>query len=183
MFFKKIKFGGKQICDTTKHHQATFQASMFDFDTLQELKYLPELPTIQEKTIDRYSRRLYTFDCPMLSDMEHCYSIVFSWMTKNLEVYLVPRMEIVIPGSEIPKWLISKGKYPPSKHCNKMGHPHFGEGLTLNATSAINLGMKLSYARTKIRSTKKMLKLQMKRRKIKFLLHPVFQPMLQVNLG
>lgn len=56
----------------------------------KELKYLPELPTIQEKTIDRYIRGLYTFDCPKLSDLEHCYSIVFSWMKKNLEVTTTP---------------------------------------------------------------------------------------------
>jgi len=42
--------------------------------------------------------------------------------------------------------------YPPCKHCNKLGHPPFnaGEDLMLSATSAINLGMKLSFVETKV---------------------------------
>jgi len=52
----------------------------------KQLKYLPELPTIKEKTIDTYRGGLYIFDCPKLSEMEHCYRMVFSWMTQNLQV-------------------------------------------------------------------------------------------------
>ncbi|KAK7342499.1 hypothetical protein VNO80_25454 [Phaseolus coccineus] len=41
--------------------------------------------------------------------MEQCYSMVFSWMMQNLEVFLQPtispaEMTIVIPGTQIPKW-------------------------------------------------------------------------------
>ncbi|KAK7342498.1 hypothetical protein VNO80_25453 [Phaseolus coccineus] len=41
--------------------------------------------------------------------MEQCYSMVFSWMMQNLEVYLQPiissvEMKIVILGTQIPKW-------------------------------------------------------------------------------
>ncbi|XP_027910317.1 disease resistance protein RPP4-like isoform X1 [Vigna unguiculata] len=78
----------------------------------KQLKYLPELPTIKQKNIGGYyGLGLYIFDCTKLSDMEHCYSMVFSWMTQNLQVFFQPtissariEMEIVIPGSEIPKW-------------------------------------------------------------------------------
>ena len=52
----------------------------------KELKYLPELPTIKGYKIDSIYSGLFIFDCPKLSDTEHCYGILFSWIMQNLEV-------------------------------------------------------------------------------------------------
>ncbi|KOM49981.1 hypothetical protein LR48_Vigan08g080800 [Vigna angularis] len=100
---KLLNLGGNKFVTLPSTIKQLSNLRCLNLTQCKELKYLPELPKIQEITIGRcYS--LYTFDCSKLSDMEHCYSIFFSWMTKNLEDYLVPRMEIVIPGIEIPKW-------------------------------------------------------------------------------
>jgi len=50
----------------------------------KQLKYLPELPT--QRKGGKYFMGLYIFNCPNLSDLEHYYSMVFSWMTQNLKV-------------------------------------------------------------------------------------------------
>jgi len=52
----------------------------------KELKYLPELPTIKGYIIDSMYSGLFIFYCPKLSDTEHCYGILFSWIMQNLEV-------------------------------------------------------------------------------------------------
>ncbi|KAK7405064.1 hypothetical protein VNO78_06241 [Psophocarpus tetragonolobus] len=75
----------------------------------KQLKYLPELPTPEEKTTGTHYGQVDIFDCPKLIDLEHCYSVIFSWLIQNLEVYLQPsiswgRIDIVIPGTQIPKW-------------------------------------------------------------------------------
>lgn len=53
----------------------------------KQLKYLPELPTTKEKTLNQYWRwGIYAFDCPKLSEMEHCHSMVYSWMMQHFKV-------------------------------------------------------------------------------------------------
>ncbi|KAL2328024.1 hypothetical protein Fmac_021451 [Flemingia macrophylla] len=46
----------------------------------KQLKYLPELPTTKGNTSGEYFIGLYIFNCPNLSEMEHCYDMIFSWM-------------------------------------------------------------------------------------------------------
>ncbi|KAL5147737.1 Inactive disease resistance protein RPS4 [Glycine soja] len=79
----------------------------------KQLKYLPELPTTKEKTLNQYWRwGIYAFDCPKLSEMEHCHSMVYSWMMQHFKVYLKSSshygMNSVIPGTKIPRWFIKK---------------------------------------------------------------------------
>lgn len=79
----------------------------------KQLKYLPELPTTKEKTLNQYWRwGIYAFDCPKLSEMEHCHSMVYSWMMQHFKVYLKSSshygMNSVIPGTKIPRWFIKQ---------------------------------------------------------------------------
>ncbi|XP_027909547.1 disease resistance protein RPP2B-like [Vigna unguiculata] len=104
----KLKLGGNKFVTLPSTIKQLSNLQSFNLEHCKQLKYLPELPTITGKN-GRYPMGLYVFDCPKLSDMEHCYSMVFPWMTQTLKVYLQPtvspaRMEIVTPGSQIPKW-------------------------------------------------------------------------------
>jgi len=62
-------------------------------------------------------------------------------------------------------------------------HINVGEGLMLDVVNAINLGMKLSFARTMVSNKKQRLKLLMVRRKINSLLLHVFQADHRVSVG
>ena len=80
----------------------------------------------------------------------------------------------------------SKKSYPPCKHYatrKVIHHINVGEGLMLNVVNAINLGMKLSFARTMVSKKKQMLKLLRVRRKINSLLLQVFQVDHLVSVG
>ncbi|KAL2328008.1 hypothetical protein Fmac_021435 [Flemingia macrophylla] len=48
----------------------------------KQLKYLPELPTIKERS-SRYYGRLYVFNCPNLSEIEDCYHKIPRWFSKQ----------------------------------------------------------------------------------------------------
>jgi hypothetical protein len=78
------------------------------------LESLPQLPF--STTIERDHREnkffsatgLVIFNCPELSDMEHCSSITFSWMMQFIQANppsYFDRIQIVTPGSEIPSWI------------------------------------------------------------------------------
>ncbi|KAL2328117.1 hypothetical protein Fmac_021544 [Flemingia macrophylla] len=74
----------------------------------KQLKYLPELPTIKGNISGNYLG-LYIFNCPNLSEMEHCYHTVFSWMIQIFKVLLqmslpLDWIDVVIPGTRIPEW-------------------------------------------------------------------------------
>ncbi|XP_027909543.1 disease resistance protein TAO1-like isoform X2 [Vigna unguiculata] len=99
-----LNLGGNKFVTLPSTIKKLSNLQHLNLEHCKEMKYLPELPTMKEETIDGYYGQLLIFYCPKFRDMEHCYSTVFSWMTQNLQVYLQPRMEIVIPGSEIPKW-------------------------------------------------------------------------------
>ncbi|KAG5020663.1 hypothetical protein JHK87_016518 [Glycine soja] len=87
--------------------------------------YMPPWPVIEPLPRGRVAG-LYIFNCPKLVEREHCASKTISWMIKHcasktiswmikviqeghqykqLEFHLVfPRIEVIIPGSEIPWW-------------------------------------------------------------------------------
>ncbi|QCD87430.1 maintenance of ploidy protein MOB1 [Vigna unguiculata] len=103
-----LNLGGNKFVTLPNTIKRLSNLHCLNLEHCKRLEYLPELPTVKERFIDE-DMSLYIFDCPKLRDMEHCYSTVFSWMMQNLQiyfnqVYLEPGMEIVIPGSEIPKW-------------------------------------------------------------------------------
>ena len=86
-FLVKLNLGGNKFVTLPSTIKQLSNLQCLNLEHCKLLKYLPELPTIKEKPINRYHRReLYVFDCPKLSDTEHCYRMVFSWMTLNLEV-------------------------------------------------------------------------------------------------
>ncbi|KAL2328007.1 hypothetical protein Fmac_021434 [Flemingia macrophylla] len=60
--------------------------SRLNLNNCKQLTYLPELPTINEKSSTPYLRELYVFNCPNLSEMVHNYRMVFSWMIQLFEV-------------------------------------------------------------------------------------------------
>ncbi|QCD87427.1 maintenance of ploidy protein MOB1 [Vigna unguiculata] len=107
-----LNLGGNKFVTLPSTIKQLSNLQRLNLEHCKQLKYLPELPTIKQKNIGGYyGLGLNIFDCTKLSDMEHCYSMVFSWMTQNLQVFFQPtissariEMEIVIPGSEIPKW-------------------------------------------------------------------------------
>ncbi|QCD87421.1 hypothetical protein DEO72_LG3g1957 [Vigna unguiculata] len=107
-----LNLGGNKFVTLPSTIKQLSNLERLNLEHCKQLKYLPELPTIKQKNIGGYYELgLNIFDCTKLSDMEHCYSMVFSWMTQNLQVFFQPtissariKMEIVIPGSEIPKW-------------------------------------------------------------------------------
>ncbi|QCD87576.1 leucine-rich repeat-containing protein [Vigna unguiculata] len=107
-----LNLGGNKFVTLPSTIKQLSNLQRLNLEHCKQLKYLPELPTIKQKNIGGYyGLGLNIFDCTKLSDMEHCYSMVFSWMTQNLQVFFQPtissariKMEIVIPGSEIPKW-------------------------------------------------------------------------------
>ncbi|GAU41313.1 hypothetical protein TSUD_93930 [Trifolium subterraneum] len=74
------------------------------------LTSLPELPSPAAIEHDKHWRAgMYIFNCPDLSDREHCSSMTFSWMMQfvlaNQESSSsFRRIDIVIPGNEIPSW-------------------------------------------------------------------------------
>ncbi|XP_029125871.1 TMV resistance protein N isoform X2 [Cajanus cajan] len=75
----------------------------------KQLKYLPELPTTKKNKSSAYYGGLYIFNCPNLSEMEHCYHMVFSWMIQIFKAFLqssrsLHSLRIVIPGTQIPRW-------------------------------------------------------------------------------
>ncbi|KAG5020664.1 hypothetical protein JHK87_016519 [Glycine soja] len=84
--------------------------------------YMPPWPVIEPLPRGRVAG-LYIFNCPKLVEREHCASKTISWMIKviqeghqykQLEFHLVfPRIEVIIPGSEIPSILCwsPKGKF------------------------------------------------------------------------
>ena len=82
----RLNLGGNKFVTLPSTIKQLSNLEHLNLEHCKQLKYLPELPTIKEKRIDRYHCGLYIFDCSKLSDMEHCYSIVFSWMMQNLEV-------------------------------------------------------------------------------------------------
>ncbi|RZC09314.1 Disease resistance protein RML1B [Glycine soja] len=75
--------------------------------------YMPPWPVIEPLPWGRVAG-LYIFNCPKLVEREHCARKTISWMIKViqechqyklLEFHLVvPRIEVIIPGSEIPSW-------------------------------------------------------------------------------
>ncbi|CAJ1978770.1 unnamed protein product [Sphenostylis stenocarpa] len=104
-----LNLGGNKFVTLPCTIKQLSKLEMLNLEHCKQLKYLPELPITKDKTIGKYWWRLYIFYCPSLSDIEHCYRMVFSWMTQNLEVYFQritssAMMEIVIPGTQIPKW-------------------------------------------------------------------------------
>jgi len=82
----KLNLGGNKFVTLPSTIKQLSSLRCLNLEHCKQLKYLPELPTIKEKTIDTYRGELYIFDCPKLSNMEHCYSMLFSWMTQNLQV-------------------------------------------------------------------------------------------------
>jgi len=81
----KLNLGGNKFVTLPSTIKQLSNLQELNLEYCKQLKYLPELPTIQEKPID-IRLGLYIFYCPTLSDMEHCYRMVFSWMTQNLQV-------------------------------------------------------------------------------------------------
>ncbi|CAJ1978772.1 unnamed protein product [Sphenostylis stenocarpa] len=104
-----LNLGGNKFVTLPCTIKQLSKLERLNLEHCKKLKYFPELPITKDITIGKYWWRLYLFYCPSLSDIEHCYRMVTSWMTQNLEVYLQrtissAMMEIVIPGSQIPKW-------------------------------------------------------------------------------
>jgi len=78
------------------------------------LESLPQLPfstTIERdhnENIFFSTTGLVIFNCPELSDKEHCSSMTFSWMMQFIQANppsYFDRIQIVTPGSEIPSWI------------------------------------------------------------------------------
>jgi len=83
---KYLNLGGNEFVTLPSTIKELSNLQRLNLEHCKQLKYLPELPTIKEKTKVGYYGELYIFDCPKLSEMEKCYSMVFSWMMQNLEV-------------------------------------------------------------------------------------------------
>jgi len=82
----RLDLGGNKFVTLPSTIKQLSNLQRLNLEHCKQLKYLPELPTIKERTTHGYHGGLYIFDCPKLSDMEHCYKMVFSWMTQNLQV-------------------------------------------------------------------------------------------------
>ncbi|XP_061357607.1 disease resistance protein RPP2B-like [Gastrolobium bilobum] len=75
----------------------------------KQLKSLPELPSRTDIHEQLRIRELYAFNCPNLEERESRSTMIFPWMTQVIEARQTPPggicwIDIVIPGSEIPKW-------------------------------------------------------------------------------
>ncbi|KAK8464138.1 hypothetical protein PHAVU_011G136130 [Phaseolus vulgaris] len=81
-----LNLGGNEFVTLPSTIKELSNLQSLNLEHCKQLKYLPELPTIKEKTKVGYYGGLYIFYCPKLSEMEKCYSMVFSWMMQNLEV-------------------------------------------------------------------------------------------------
>ncbi|XP_061368690.1 disease resistance protein RPV1-like [Gastrolobium bilobum] len=75
----------------------------------KQLKSLPELPSRTDMNEQLRVRLLQAFNCPNLEERERCSTMIFPWMAQVIEARQKPSVgmcwiDIVIPGSEIPKW-------------------------------------------------------------------------------
>lgn len=76
----------------------------------KQLKSLTELPSPAAIKQDKYKRAgMYIFNCAELGERERCSSMAFSWMMHFIQANQdssasFHQIDIVIPGSEIPKW-------------------------------------------------------------------------------
>jgi len=89
-----------------------------DLQHCTQLKCLPELPFTHSSPAvikqDEYWKKkgLYLFNCPELGERGHCSSATLSWLMQfvqanqeSLACFREAHIGIVIPGSEIPRWL------------------------------------------------------------------------------
>jgi hypothetical protein len=88
-----------------------FKLVYLNLQHCKQLKLLPELPLSVAIKQDQNGKRggLYIFNCPELGEREHCSSMTFSWMIQFVQANqessaCFPWIDIVIPGSEIPRW-------------------------------------------------------------------------------
>lgn len=86
------------------------------------MKYLPEFPTTKAKR--NCLQGSYIFDCLVLSEIEHCYSMVFSWMMQNLEVMTPPFISYlsfyVYTNYKYLNFLLCRDSLQPSSSLGKM---------------------------------------------------------------
>jgi hypothetical protein len=91
-----------------------------DLQHCKQLKFFPELPLPEHSStvvIKQDQNRLevvglYIFNCPELGEGDHCSSTTLSWLIQfvqanqeSLACFRGTDIGIVIPGSEIPRWL------------------------------------------------------------------------------
>ncbi|XP_029130731.1 disease resistance protein RPP2B isoform X4 [Cajanus cajan] len=106
---KTLNMGGNKFVRLPTTIKELSNLDHLNLEHCKQLKYLPELPTIKEQERGKYVRELFIFNCPNLSEMEHCYHIAFSWMTQIFKALLesslsLVNIEIIIPGTQIPWW-------------------------------------------------------------------------------
>ena len=87
-----------------------------DLQHCKKLKFFPELPLPERSSPDaikqdRYEWKwgLHIYNCPELGERELTSSLTFSWMVQFIQANqessaCFPRVDLVIPGSEIPRW-------------------------------------------------------------------------------
>ncbi|KAK7405388.1 hypothetical protein VNO78_06645 [Psophocarpus tetragonolobus] len=103
-----LNLGGDKFVTLPTTIKQLSKLRILNLEHCKRLKYLPNLAR-KENTIDKGFSALYVFDCPNLSDVEHCYRVAFSWMMQNLEVYMQSSLlngsaNIVTPETQIPRW-------------------------------------------------------------------------------
>ncbi|XP_039689745.1 disease resistance protein RUN1 isoform X2 [Medicago truncatula] len=84
-----------------------------DLQYCKQLNFLPELPLPHSSTVGQNCVvGLYIFNCPELGERGHCSRMTLSWLIQFLHAnqesfacFLETDIGIVIPGSEIPRWL------------------------------------------------------------------------------
>ncbi|RDX76298.1 TMV resistance protein N, partial [Mucuna pruriens] len=81
-----LNLGGNKFVTLPTTIKELSKLQCLNLQHCKQLKYLPQLPTTTGKGITGYFAKLYVFDCPNLSQMEHSYSIIFSWMIQILEL-------------------------------------------------------------------------------------------------
>ncbi|XP_029126405.1 disease resistance protein RML1B-like [Cajanus cajan] len=106
---KTLKLGGNKFVRLPTTIKELSNLHHLNLQHCKQLKYLPELPTTKKNKSGAYYGDLYIFNCPNLSEMEHCYHMVFSWMIQIFKAFLqsslsLDQLKIVIPGTQIPRW-------------------------------------------------------------------------------
>ncbi|XP_029125877.1 TMV resistance protein N isoform X2 [Cajanus cajan] len=102
---ESLNLGGNKFVILPTASKELSNLQCLNLQHCKQLKYLPELPTTKQYDFGQ----LYIFNCPNLSEMGHCYHMVFSWMIQIFKAFLqsslsLQRLRIVIPGTEIPRW-------------------------------------------------------------------------------
>ncbi|MED6111123.1 hypothetical protein PIB30_049631 [Stylosanthes scabra] len=104
-----LNIGGNNIVKLPDCIKELPKLRRLNLEYCKHLKWLPSTLLPMEGTSRRVKyggiwRGLYVFNCPNLSDKEGCRVTVISWMIKMIQVNSQGIIEVVTPGSKIPRW-------------------------------------------------------------------------------